>query len=121
MPEQARLARGLAAFREGRFFEAHEDWEFVWLGASGEERRQLQGLIQMAAACVHLQRGRPGPAGRLLALALVKLEDAPGDLRGLPAAALRTRARELASELHAGTGAIDPALFFSPPDPLRTA
>jgi uncharacterized protein len=119
--DPARLARGLAAFREGRFFEAHEEWEAVWLRASGAERRHLQGLIQVAAACVHLRKGRPGPAGRLLALALEKLEDAPGDLRGLPAAALLARARELASELAAGASAVDPERFFSPPDSPRTA
>ena len=56
------LARGLAALCEGRFFEAHEEWEQVWRRTSGTERRRLQGLIQLAAAGVHLRKGRPGPA-----------------------------------------------------------
>lgn len=74
----------------------------------------------MAAACVHLRKGRPGPAGRLFALALEKLEDAPEDLRGIPASALVARTRALASELASGAVAVDPAFLLSPPDPPRT-
>lgn len=121
MSDADRLARGLAALETGRFFEAHEEWEVVWLRSSGPERRHLQGFIQVAAACVHLDRGRSGPARRLLCLALEKLEDAPVDLRGLPAATLLARARGLAAALAAGPPAPDPARLFSPPGPPRTA
>jgi hypothetical protein len=78
-------------------------------------------LIQVAAACFHLERGRTGPARRLLSLALEKLEDVPGDLRGLPAAALLAGARGLATALAASPEAPDPVRYFSPPDPPRTA
>lgn len=60
-------------FAAGRFFEAHEEWERLWLGAAGQERLFLQGLIQLAAACVHFEKGRPAPAARLLVLARTKL------------------------------------------------
>ena len=65
--------RGLEAFRAGRYFEAHEEWERLWREASGEDRRFLQGLIQLAAALVHLERGRTAPAARLLSLSREKL------------------------------------------------
>lgn len=121
MSDADRLARGIAAFGTGKFFEAHEEWEAVWRRSSGAERRHLQGFIQVAAACVHLERGRTGPAKRLLGLAFEKLEDVPADVRGIPAATLLARARGLATALAAEPEAPDPARFFSPPGPPRTA
>ena len=81
--------RGLEEFRAGRFFEAHEDWERLWKGASGKDRRFLQGLIQLAGALVHLERGRTGPAARLLRLSREKLDPFPDGYGGLPLDRLR--------------------------------
>ncbi|MBK8598632.1 MAG: DUF309 domain-containing protein [Holophagales bacterium] len=115
------VAGGYVDFREGRFFEAHEKWEAVWLVSEGIRRRHLQGLIQLAAACVHLEKGRPGPAGRLLALSLEKLADGPPDFFGVPLDDLRSRARSLLAglagkpEAHPGAGPLtDPG--SRPPD-----
>lgn len=41
---------------------------------TGAERVLLQGLIQMAAGCVHISRGQRAPGLRLLELARQKLE-----------------------------------------------
>jgi predicted metal-dependent hydrolase len=109
------------ALCEGRYFEAHEEWEGVWLQASGPERRQLQGLIQLAAAGVHLRRGRPGPAKELLSKGIEKLDNAPEDLLGLPAAALLVLARSLQSELAADGMPAELASLFRLPEPRRTA
>jgi FMN phosphatase YigB (HAD superfamily) len=68
------FAKGLHEFRAGRFFEAHEEWELLWKESTGDDRIFLQGLIQLAAARVHLGRGNPAPAARLLALAKAKLD-----------------------------------------------
>jgi predicted metal-dependent hydrolase len=49
---------GIAAFEEGRFFEAHELMEPAWMGSPEPAERDLdQGLIKLAAAYVHAQRG----------------------------------------------------------------
>ncbi len=49
---------GIAAFEDGRFFEAHELMEPAWMGSSDPAERDLdQGLIKLAAAYVHAQRG----------------------------------------------------------------
>jgi hypothetical protein len=49
---------GIAAFEEGRFFEAHELMEPAWMGSPDPAERDLdQGLIKLAAAYVHAQRG----------------------------------------------------------------
>ena len=42
-------------FKEGKFFEAHEYLEAVWLGASSGEKSFYQGLIQVAVAMHHDQ------------------------------------------------------------------
>lgn len=55
--DQAAFDRAVRRFNERAFFEAHEDWEDVWRGALGDEKRWLQGLIQWAAAFVHYERG----------------------------------------------------------------
>lgn len=52
-----RFDRAVVYFNARAFFEAHEDWEALWHDAEGEERRWLQGLIQVAAAFVHVERG----------------------------------------------------------------
>ena len=52
---------GLELFNAGRFFECHEAWEAIWKVSASSEKVFLQGLIQVAAALVHIQRGnRPG-------------------------------------------------------------
>lgn len=93
----------------------------VWRRASGAERRRLQGLIQLAAAGVHLRAGRTGPAARLLDLAIAKLDDTPEDLLGIPSGALLAQARSLRSSLAAGTMPADSGNLFSLPQPRRTA
>lgn len=52
-----RFERAVVLFNAGAYFEAHEDWEELWHEAVGAERRWLQGLIQVAAAFVHFERG----------------------------------------------------------------
>jgi predicted metal-dependent hydrolase len=61
-------------FRAGRFFEAHEEWELLWKNSKGDDKLFLQGLVQLAAACVHIGRGNAAPGRRLLALAKTKLD-----------------------------------------------
>ncbi len=59
--ERARaVRRGLAAYRRGDYFEAHELLEPAWLGSPNlVERDLLSGLIKLAAAYVHAVRGNP--------------------------------------------------------------
>jgi len=73
------LEKGLAAYRAGEFFEAHEEWEEIWRDEpEGDRRQALQGLIQVAAAMYKiLGQGKPVPAARLLGRALLRLKLAP--------------------------------------------
>jgi predicted metal-dependent hydrolase len=68
------IASGVALFNAQKYWEAHEAWEGRWLVAAGDEKLFLQGLIQLAAAYHHVQRGTSRPGGlRLFAKASAKL------------------------------------------------
>ncbi|MBA3915218.1 MAG: DUF309 domain-containing protein [Acidobacteriales bacterium] len=64
--ERAGFQQGIALFNHGDFFEAHEVWEDVWRAAPVPEKKFLQGLIQVAVAFVHYQRGNLVGARSLL-------------------------------------------------------
>jgi len=51
------FARGIALFNQGHFFEAHEVLEDVWREAAAEEKKFLQGLVQLAVAFHHHSTG----------------------------------------------------------------
>ena len=51
------MAEGIRLFNSQRFFEAHEALEALWLKEHGGEKVFLHGLIQVAAAFHHHQRG----------------------------------------------------------------
>jgi predicted metal-dependent hydrolase len=62
-------------FNRGLFFEAHEVLEKLWLPRRKESNGPFyKGLIQLAGAFVHLQKGRLGPTAALFKLAHANLE-----------------------------------------------
>lgn len=87
-------------FNEGRYYEAHDVLEHLWLRTTGECHAFYKGLIQLAGAFVHLkkQHARPThpkdgrrlrPASRLLRLALANLQHLPSRHQGLDLPAIR--------------------------------
>lgn len=60
-------------FNDERYWEAHEALEQVWRGKEGSEREVLSGLIKIAAAYVHAQKGETAAYFRLLEAALKHL------------------------------------------------
>ena len=77
---------GRRLFNQRRYFDAHEVWEDVWREATGERKRLLQGLIQVAVALHHFTQKNHRGAASLLARAEAKLEDDDGlgfDIGGL--------------------------------------
>lgn len=91
------LALGVRRWDEQRYFEAHELLEHAWKHAQGDDRELWKGVIQVAVAAVHLQRGNPVGARRLLDRALGRLAPLPEVHRGVDLARLRAvadRARE---------------------------
>ena len=62
-------------FNRQLFYEAHEVLEQLWLPARrGPEGAFYKGLIQLAGAFVHLQKGRVQPAAALFKLAKDNLQ-----------------------------------------------
>ena len=94
--------QGLEEFNTQRFFEAHEAWEQVWLAAAEPEKRFLQGIIQIAAAFHHYQRGNRRGACSLLEAGLRRLRDLPSDQGGIALDRLCLAAGEWVAALHAG-------------------
>ncbi|MGK2851252.1 MAG: DUF309 domain-containing protein [Candidatus Limnocylindrales bacterium] len=80
LPAAARAAavlQGLRLYAAGEAFDAHEAWEPAWMGTDDlGERALLQGLIKLAAADVHGQRGNPPGVARNLEGALERLRSA---------------------------------------------
>ena len=95
------LAKGLACYQQGEFFEAHEHWEAVWLGLTEPERSFLQALIQMAAAFHHLNRGNSAGSISLLKRTLRRLESCPESFGGISLSRLRSEVRDWICALEA--------------------
>lgn len=65
-------------FNQQQFFEAHEVLEDLWLEQrDSPDYRFYKGLIQLAGAFVHLQKGRAGPAQSLFKLSAANLSCYP--------------------------------------------
>ncbi|HEX2756871.1 MAG TPA: DUF309 domain-containing protein [Thermoanaerobaculia bacterium] len=108
--ESPLFVHGLVEFRAGRFFEAHEEWELLWKDSKGDDKLFLQGLIQLAAACVHIGRGNAAPARRLLQLAVAKLDRFGDEEGGINLGLLR---KEIESALSEASDALLRADFRS--------
>jgi uncharacterized protein len=94
MNEEEKFKRGVADFNAGRFFEAHEIWEELWLAAFEPEKTFLQGLIQIAAGFHHHGRGNGRGAQSLLMAGVAKLAECPDQFRGMAMADLRRETTE---------------------------
>lgn len=92
--EAEKFERGVAHFNAGRFFEAHEAWEELWLAASEPDKTYLQGLIQIAAAFHHHGRGNARGTRSLLAAGSAKLAGCPEEYRGIAVGELRGEAEK---------------------------
>jgi predicted metal-dependent hydrolase len=77
------LVAGLELFNAQKFWHAHEAWERDWLHAEGDLKVFLQGLIQLAAAYHHVQRGTFRGGVRLFDAALSKLATFPVHFFGI--------------------------------------
>lgn len=88
MEDDELLWMGVDLYNSAHYFEAHEVWEEVWLRAEREDRHFYQGLIQITAAFVHLQRNEYPGLVKLLQEGLNKLVRYPDTYKGLDLTAL---------------------------------
>ncbi|MCS7090189.1 MAG: DUF309 domain-containing protein [Verrucomicrobiota bacterium] len=105
-----------ACFNEQRFYEAHDVLESLWL-----ERRKCaeanfyKGLIQLAGAFVHMQKGRLRPAAALLERATFYLQQYPEETEGLSLPEVLALAAQWLNDLRDGAYAVNPWGWRSPP------
>ena len=104
-PDGSRFASGVELFNQGRYWEAHEAWERVWLASDGARRTFLQGLIQLAAVYYHLERENLKGASRLRDSALGRLDSLPESFGGIALDELREQVRNLST---VSSGAFEP-------------
>ena len=72
--EADRLYRqAIANFNGVRYWHAHEDWETLWRAADEKDRDFYQGLIQVAAGLLHVQRRNLRGARNKLSEGLARL------------------------------------------------
>lgn len=100
-PDDA-FARGVEQFNRREFFESHETWEVIWLAATEPDKTFLQGIVQVAAAFHHFQRGNRAGAASLLRQGVNKLKTFPTDYHNIRLESLRRSARRWLAALEAG-------------------
>ena len=72
------LACGVSLFNHGLFHECHDALEPLWMGADGELKERLQGLILLAGGYHHLQLDNQSGMAALWADAILRLEPCDG-------------------------------------------
>lgn len=82
------FARGLECFNQQQFFTCHELLEEIWLEEPEGEKLFYQGLIQVAAAFHHHQRGNRTGMESLLRAGVEKLRPYPPTYHAVDLAAL---------------------------------
>ena len=75
MPQaDPRFQQGVDLFNAGEWYAAHDLFEELWHETADPERRSLQGILQVAVAQLHLQRGNRRGATILFGEALGRLK-----------------------------------------------
>jgi predicted metal-dependent hydrolase len=69
--------RGVELFNRGRYFEAHDAWEQLWLGEAKDTPPKLfiQGLIMVAGALDQCKKGEYSGAVKLLEKGVKRLTE----------------------------------------------
>lgn len=101
--EHARLFReAVALFNGVRYWHAHEAWETLWRAAPDDDRDFYQGLIQVAAGLLHLQRRNARGARNKLSEGIGKLRAYQPAHHGIFVNELIGKASRLLDDLEAG-------------------
>jgi predicted metal-dependent hydrolase len=82
------LSHGIRLFNDAEFFDAHEALEDVWRAAPLEDKKFLQGLIQVAVALHHFGKGNSAGARSVLRRAFRNISLYPEGFGGIDSAGL---------------------------------
>lgn len=89
-PHADAIVRGVALFNSRLFFECHEFLEGVWKSTTGAGKDFYHGIVQVAAAFYHFEKGNLHGARTLLAKGLRHLEPYPLVYEGVELGAFRS-------------------------------
>jgi hypothetical protein len=122
-PQEAHdlLHQGVALFNGSRYWHAHEVWETLWRAADEDDRDFYQGLIQVAAGLLHLQRRNARGARNKLREGLAKLKQYEPAYRDLVLNELVARGSLILDDLDKGLlpYLIPPVLRFAEAERAR--
>lgn len=103
-------------FNQQLFYEAHDVLEEIWLAQrKGPNDLFYKGLIQLAGAFVHLQKGRLRPAGALFKLARNNLGLYPATQERLLIVDVIAMIEDWLHQLELNDFTINPFLSLTPP------
>ena len=67
--------KGIKAFNDRKFYDAHEYWEELWLDYKLDDSKFIQGLIQLAVSYYHLFNNNLNGAKSMISKCMGKLEN----------------------------------------------
>lgn len=100
-----RFRESVELFNDGAWYPCHDGFEALWHETDGPMRPVLQGILQIAVAHIHLERGNLRGATVLMGEGLGRLSDAGDRCLGLDLGLLRARAAARLAALQAGLDA----------------
>jgi len=95
----------VALFNSGEWYACHDGFEELWHETAGAPRPVLQGILQIAVAHLHLERGNLRGATVLLGEGIGRLASCPHECLGLDLAGLRRASRARLEALQRGEAA----------------
>lgn len=98
-----RLGAAIALFNVGEWYACHDGFEELWHETAGPMRPVLQGILQVAVAHLHLERGNLRGATILLGEGLGRLQGCGNEALGVDLDTLRSRAAARLLALQAGS------------------
>ena len=110
-PVPCGFAEGVRHINDGRYWQAHETLEAVWLPAPYPVRLFYYALIKLAVGLLHHERGNRAGARRQLQAAVGFLEPFSPRFHGLRTDLLLQDARARLEAVNAGAGGPDAPLY----------
>ena len=89
---------GLKQYKLMDYFESHEVWEELWSDYYLEDKKFIQGLIQLSVSFVHLSNGNMIGANNLLNKSKEKFTQFSGIHRGIDISILLSQIKKLELE-----------------------
>ena len=95
----AEAQSGLQLFEAGDYFAAHEALEHAWKAEAGPGRELYRGLLQIAVACLQIERGNFNGAVKMFWRARQWLAPLPAACRGVDTHKLRSAAAAVLAQI----------------------